>query len=120
MSSAISISTYLVSLPLEFLRWYFIDATINLFNILRWFLEVCVQILGVTSIFKTYFRPWKNEYREGLVRFSIFMGMFFKTLFLIFDCFLLAFVLIAEIVILLVWVLLPFLVLGGFYAGIFS
>ncbi len=120
MHPAISFTAYLTTLPIQFFKWWFIEATFNLFKIMRYFLAAAYRLLGIGSLFQTFFKPWKNEYREGLVRFSIFMGMFMKSMLLIFDFFFMSFLILVEFFIIIAWVLLPAIVLGGVYAAIFT
>ena len=40
------------------------------------------ELLSVPILLKTFFKPLKNEYREGLVLFSIVAGIFIKLLLL--------------------------------------
>lgn len=120
MHPAISFGAYLSSLPLQFLLWWFVEATFTLFKIMRFSLAAAYHLLGTGSLIKTFFKPWKNEYREGLVRFSILMGMFMKTMLLIFDLFFFSLLILTEFILLLGWILLPLIVLGGVYAAIFS
>ena len=120
MRPAISFGGYLTTLPLQFIYWWFVEATFTIFKVMRYFLAAAYHLLGIGSILKTFFEPWKNEYREGLVRFSIFMGMFLKSLLLIFDLIFLAGLILVEFVAILAWVLLPLIVIGGVYAAIFS
>jgi hypothetical protein len=47
---------------------------------------------------KTFFYPWKNEYREGMVRFAIFMGIVIKSLFILADLIIFAGLILLEIV----------------------
>lgn len=61
---------------------------------------------------KTFFRPWKNEYREGLVRFSIFMGIAFKSLFIFVGLFAFVFLLIFETAVFVGFLTLP---IAAFY-----
>ncbi len=35
-------------------------------------------MFSIKMLLQTFFQPIKNEYREGLVRFSIVMGIFVK------------------------------------------
>jgi hypothetical protein len=37
------------------------------------------EVLSVPLLLKTFFKPLKNEYRQGLVWFSIIMGVIIKT-----------------------------------------
>jgi hypothetical protein len=56
---------------------------------------------------KTFFRPWKNEYREGLVGFSIVMGIIMKSLFIFADLILFALLILFEISLFLIFLALP-------------
>ncbi len=120
MRPAISFSTYLLSLPLEFLRWWFIDATFNLLAILKFILAASYRFLGISLIFKTFFKPWKNEYREGLTRFALLMGMFIKTIFLFFDLMFFSGLILVEGAVLIVWLAFPAFIIWGIYAAIFT
>lgn len=119
MRPAISISTFLVSLPFEFLHWWFVEATFNLLQILKFIFAAIYRFLGINLIFKTFFKPWKNEYREGLTRFALFMGMFIKTCFLIFDLFFFSFIFLIEGFVLIAWLTFPMFVIWGLYVAIF-
>lgn len=120
MQPAISFSTYLLNLPFEFLHWWFVEATFNLFKILRFVLAAAFRFLGVSLIFKTFFKPWKNEYREGLTRFALFMGMFIKSIFLLFDLLFFSFLIFFEGAVLVLWLTFPLFVIWGIYAAIFA
>lgn len=120
MPPAISFSAYLASLPFEFLHWWFVDATLSLLKILRFIVGFFYHQFSINLIFRTYFKPWKNEYREGLVRFALFMGIFLKTLFLVFDLIFLAILIASESLVFILWLAFPFIILWGFYAAIFT
>lgn len=120
MQPAISFSAYLLTLPAQFIRWWFIEATFTLLEIMRYFLAAFYQILGVRSLFRTFFKPWKNEYREGLVKFSLFMGMFIKSILLVFDALFFIVLIGVEFVVLCIWFFFPLLVIWGIYAAIFT
>lgn len=120
MRPAISFSTYLVSLPFEFLHWWWIEATFNLLSILRFLIAACYRFLGVSLIFKTFFKPWKNEYREGLSRFALFMGIFIKSTFLIFDLMFFSVLILVLGAVLLAWLAFPIFVIWGVYAAVFT
>lgn len=119
MQPALPFSTYLLSLPLEFIRWWFLEATVNLLKIMRFVFVYFYRELSISLLLKTYFKPWKNEYRQGLVRFALFMGIFLKTCFLLVDLLFLAVLIAAEVMVLAIWVLLPFTIVWGIYVAIF-
>ncbi len=63
---------------------------------------------------RTFFKPLKNEYRKGLVVFSIGIGIFVKTVFIIMDLLLFLTLIFFEITFLtffIWWPLVTFLIL---------
>jgi len=118
MRPAVSLSSFLPRLPVDFLYWWFFEASLELLKILFWAFRAFVHLLSIDSIFKTFFKPWKNEYREGLERFAIFFGIGAKSAFLIFDFFFLVGLILAEIAVFIAWVSLPIIVIWGIYAGL--
>lgn len=101
------LSMNLIKFPLIFLKFWYLEAPLN---ILRFFASLNKAFLGIFSLplmVKTFFRPWKNEYREGLVGFSIFMGMVIKSLFIFADLLLLIGLVLVEISMFLIFLILP-------------
>lgn len=99
----------LIKFPFIFLKFWYLEAPLN---ILRFFASLDKAFLGVFSLplmLKTFFRPWKNEYRQGLVRFSIFMGMVIKSLFITSDLILFIGLILAEILFFVGFLALPVL-----------
>ncbi|MBF8249545.1 MAG: hypothetical protein HW400_146 [Candidatus Levybacteria bacterium] len=92
-------------LPFQFLRFWFIDFPKNLIIFFASLNKAFLQLFSLPLLVRTYFKPWKNEYRQGLVGFSIGMGMFVKT-----------FVILADFILLLLLFLLEVLFVAGFVA----
>src|SRR3989344_4822608 len=90
-------------LPLRFLRFWFVDFPNKLIVFFVSLNNAFLQLFSLSLLIKTYFKPWKNEYREGLIGFSIGMGMAIKT-----------FVIIADIVLLFILLVFEFLFFIGF------
>ena len=93
--------------PFIFLKFWYLEAPKN---ILRFFASLNKAFFGVFSLplmLKTFFRPWKNEYREGLIGFSIIMGMVIKSLFIFADLFLLLLLILSEAIIFTMFLILP-------------
>ena len=98
---------FYLTLPLVFLKFWYLEAPIK---IIKFFSSLNVSLLSLLSLpllIKTFFRPWKNEYRKGLILFSIAMGVFIKTFVIVADIIIFAFVLIVEIVFFLFFLLWP-------------
>jgi hypothetical protein len=97
----------ILSFPFIFLKLWYLEAPVN---ILKFFASLNRAFFGVFSLplmLKTFFRPWKNEYREGLVGFSIIMGMIIKSLFIFADLLLFIGLLLVEIGMFLIFLTLP-------------
>ena len=93
--------------PVTFFKFWYLEAPLNM---LRFFTSLNKAFFGVFSLplmVKTFFRPWKNEYREGLIGFSIVMGMVMKSLFIFADLFLFSGLLLIEINLFLIFLILP-------------
>ena len=97
----------ILKFPFIFLKFWYLEAPNN---ILKFFASLNSAFFGVFSLplmIKTFFRPWKNEYREGLVGFSIVMGMIMKSLFIFADLILFSLLLVVEIDLFLIFLALP-------------
>lgn len=88
----------LILLPLYILKFWYLEAPIALLKYFFHLNKAFFHLFSLPLMLRTFFRPWKNEYREGLVRFSIFMGIVFKTFFIIADLFIFAFLILFEII----------------------
>jgi len=120
MRPAFSFSAYLLSLPVEFIHWWFVESTLNFLKILRFVFAAAYNLLGVSLIFKTFFKPWKNEYREGLANFAIFMGILIKSMLLFFYSIFFSILAILEFSTLVLWILFPIIVIWGIYKGVYA
>lgn len=95
----------------EIIKFWYLEAPKN---ILIFFISLNKTFLGVFSLslmLKTFFKPWKNEYREGLVGFSIFMGMTIKSLFILADIILLIGLIVFEILLFIGFLIWPFVII---------
>lgn len=94
-------------LPLIFLKFWFIDAPKSLIAFFASFNKALLQLFSLPLLLKTYLKPWKNEYRKGLVGFSIGMGIFIKSIVIIADIVTLLLLLAIELIFLLVFIFWP-------------
>ena len=113
-------ATYVMRLPIEFILWWYLQAPINLLKILRWIFLAFVHLLSLKSLFTTFFKPWKNEYREGLVRTAIFIGAFIKSFIIIFDVFILMAIFVIEGIVFIIWLTIPALAIFSLYGALLS
>jgi len=105
-------------LILDALFFWFIEAPKGLTLYFLSLNDALLKLFSFRVLLSTYFKPWKNEYRKGLVGFSIAMGMFIKGWTILFDLALLLVFIVIEIAAVLAFVLWPFATLGLFFIKI--
>ncbi len=98
---------FYLSLPLLVLRFWFLEAPRGLIVFFASLNNAFMQLFSLPLFIKTYFKPWKNEYRQGLVGFSIAMGIFIKSAFIIVDTLLFLILLIGETLFMTIFFLWP-------------
>ncbi|MDO8657955.1 MAG: hypothetical protein Q7K55_04395 [Candidatus Levybacteria bacterium] len=98
---------FYLTLPLDILKFWYLDAPRGLISFFASLNSAFFKLFSLPLLLKTYFRPWKNEYRKGLVGFSIGMGMFIKTFVILADTILFILLLLTELVIILGFLLWP-------------
>lgn len=98
---------FYLNLPLIFLRFWFVESPNNLIAFFASLNNAFMQLFSLPLLVKTFFLPWKNEYRKGLVGFSIAMGMFVKAFVIIADVVLLFALLIFEAIFVVSFVIWP-------------
>jgi hypothetical protein len=94
-------------LPVFVLKFWYLEAPVKLIKYFLHLNKLFMHVFSLPLMFRTFFRPWKNEYRDGLVIFSIFMGMAFKTMFIAADLILFSFLLLFELVALIIFLAWP-------------
>ena len=96
-------------LPFAFLRFWFFEAPAGIIRYYRSLNKAFLQLFSLPLFLRTFFKPLKNEYREGLVGFSIAMGIFVKTILIAIDLVLFVLLLAFELIFLVYFLLLPFI-----------
>ena len=99
----------LILLPLDFLKFWFLEAPLSMLSFFASLNKSFFELFSLPLLIKTYFKPWKNEYRKGLVGFSRAMGMFIKSFVIIADLMLFILLLIVEIFAFVAFIVWPFL-----------
>jgi hypothetical protein len=100
---------FYLSIPFLFLKFWYLEAPLRL---IKYFMSVnhaLLQILSLPLMLRTFFRPLKNEYRKGLVAFSIGMGIFIKTILISVDLIIILAILFFEITFLTFFIWWPIL-----------
>ena len=102
---------FCLKLPLVFLKFWFIEAPVAIIQYAESLNIAYLHLFSLPLLVRTFFKPLKNEYREGLVGFSIGMGIAVKTVLIVVDLLILLFLLIVELCVGILFVLLPFIAL---------
>jgi hypothetical protein len=96
-------------LPLLFVKFWFFEAPIGIIGCFASFNTAFFHLFSLPLFLKTFFKPLKNEYRQGLVGFSRGMGMLVKSVFIFVDVLLLLIILFVEAVVLVSFLAFPVL-----------
>lgn len=96
-------------LPYDLLKFWYFEAPFGLLKYFQAFNRAFLHLVSLPLLAKTFFQPLKNEYRKGLVAFSIGMGIAIKSLLIAIDFLLFIFVLVLEALILVLFLLFPLL-----------
>lgn len=95
--------------PLYLLIFWYKDVTLGLLGFFAALNRYMATLLSLPNLFRTFFKPLKNEYRDGLVLFSRCFGMVIKTVLISVSLLILLLMLLIEVFIVLFIVLLPIL-----------
>ncbi len=100
---------FYLSIPQLFIKFWYFETPIRLFKLFVDINHSVLQILSLPLIIRTFFKPLKNEYRKGLVAFSIGMGIVVKTALIFVDLVILGFIVFLEILVFMLFVWWPFI-----------
>lgn len=84
-------------LPFAILKFWYIESPVSLWRYFVSINKAFFQLFSLPLFIKTYTKPLKNEYREGLIGFSIAIGVIIKTGFIIADTLMLLILLFLEV-----------------------
>lgn len=98
-------------LPLTFLRFWFLEAPLGLIRFFASLNSAFFQLFSLPLLFRTFFHPWKNEYRKGMVGVAIGIGMTIKSFVIIVDLIILFCLLFFEILVVISFILIPIIAL---------
>lgn len=96
-------------LPLTFLKFWYFDSPKSLVQFFLSLNRAFLQLFSLPLFLKTYTKPLKNEYRQGLVKFSIVMGILIKSVLIFVDVILFGLLLFSEVTVLAGFLAFPVL-----------
>lgn len=94
-------------LPIAFLKFWFLEAPKGIIEFYGSLNKAFFQLFSLPILVRTFFKPIKNEYREGLVAFSIGMGIAVKSVIIFVNLFLFIGLILAEVLALFIFITLP-------------
>lgn len=99
--------SFYLSLPLLFLKFWYMDGPYGMFEYFASVNHAFFQLFSLPLLIKTYFKPWKNEYRKNFVPVAIGLGIVIKTFVILADLIMLVALLTVELIALVGFILLP-------------
>lgn len=103
--------------PFELLIFWYHDVCIGAVDYFTKLNAYLLQLFSVPLLIKTYFKPLKNEYRKGLVLFSIVFGIFLKSILIGISLSILVVFLLVELLITAGLFVFPIFLIYIAYAG---
>lgn len=115
-----------------FLKWYYLKRVKKILRAWRNLLKFNIQYFSIPLLIKTLFSYWRN-YHEDYGRgfdikryFSAFtfnaisrvLGAFIRSVIILIGCFVEFLIFLGGLIFLVVWLFLPFLLIGGFFLAI--
>ena len=97
-----------MSLPLLFLKFWFFDAPKSILAYFASLNHAFLQLFSLPLLLKTYFKPWKNEYRKNFIAVALGIGIIIKTFVILADLVILLVLLVVEFLFVTIFVLCPF------------
>lgn len=94
-------------LPFTFLKFWFLEAPVEMIRFFASLNSYFMELFALPLCLRTFFKPLKNEYREGLIAFSRAMGIIVKSVLIFVDLLILISLLLIEIVIVLFFLAFP-------------
>lgn len=98
---------YYTTLPFILVQFWYIEAPLTMLSYFQSLNSAFLQLFSLKLMVVTFFKPLKNEYRKGLVGFSIGMGIFAKTILILFTLTIFLVMLISEFLVISLFVLMP-------------
>lgn len=97
----------LLLLPLIFLKFWFVEAPLRILGFFASLNSAFFEFFSLPLFIRTFFKPLKNEYRQGLVGFSRAAGIVVKTFFIMVSLILFVLLLSVEGAILVGFITFP-------------
>lgn len=107
MSFRVNLLPFILTLPLLFIQFWFFEGPQFLLRIIFLLFRTGAQILSLPILVRTFFAPWKGEYRKGYVGIAIGVGVVVRALTITTSILLLSVLLLIGILLTLVWIGLP-------------
>lgn len=100
--------SFYLTMPIALFKFWYVEAPSEMLGFFASLNNSFFQLFSLPLLLQTFFQPIKNEYRKGLVGFSIGMGIAIKSVFILADIIMLLLLIIFEIATLGVFILFPF------------
>lgn len=96
-----------IDLILDLFYWWIYQTPANLVRFFKLYLSALNHQLSYTEIIKTFFKPWRGEYRKGLIGTAILMSVLVKTPVLLAETLILIVFLVFAVLVIVAWYLWP-------------
>lgn len=107
MTFRVNLAPLIATLPILFIKFWFFEGP-QFFLKLTWLLvRTASAILSLPILLKTYFAPWKGEYRKGYVGVARGVGVVVRSFMISVSLLIVATIFITGIIFTLIWIGAP-------------
>jgi len=94
------------------ITFWFLEAPVGLIKYFASLNGAFLNLFSIPILTRTFFKPLKNEYRQGNVEIAIILGIIIKGFIIVFDLALLGILIVLEIAAVAVFLIWPIATVG--------
>lgn len=107
MTFRVNLIPLIATLPVLFIKFWFFEGPQFLLKVTWLLVRTTAAILSLPILLKTFFSPWKGEYRQGYVGIARGIGIIVRSFMILISLFIVVTIFITGILFTLTWIGAP-------------
>lgn len=97
----------ILSFPSILFKFWFFEAPVSLVEYFASLNNAFLELFSLPLLVRTYFKPWKNEYRKDFIMVAIGLSIIIKTFIILADLLLFLLLIVLELIFILAFLAWP-------------